>query len=60
MTAEDLAKLFHETYELLAPSFNYKTRKESAKPWDEVPEDNKRLMIAVCEEVANKIRDQEI
>ena len=47
--AEDLARCFHETYELLAPSFGYETRKESAKPWEEVPDKNKRLMIAVCE-----------
>lgn len=51
MTAERLAQTFHETYERLAPNFGYETRKESAKPWAEVPEQNKRLMIAVCEEV---------
>ena len=46
-----LAQLFHETYERLAPEYGYETRKESAKPWADVPENNKRLMIAVCEEV---------
>ena len=48
---EELAKRFHETYERLAPSFGYETRKESAKPWADVPENNKRLMIAVCGEI---------
>jgi hypothetical protein len=25
-------------------------------PWDEVPEENKRLMIAVCEEILATLR----
>ena len=49
--AEELAKRFHETYERLAPDFGYKTREASAKPWAEVPENNRNLMIAVCEEI---------
>lgn len=49
--AENLARLFHETYERLAPSFGYETRKDSAVPWVDVPEKNKRLMIAVAGEV---------
>lgn len=51
MTAEELAKAFHEAYERLAPSFGYKTREASAKPWEEVPENNKALMKAVAKEV---------
>ena len=51
MTPEKLAQQFHETYERLAPSFGYRTRERSAKPWDEVPEDNRNLMIAVCAEI---------
>lgn len=50
-TAESLAQRFHETYERLAPSFGYATREASAKPWADVPEQNKRLMIAVCAEI---------
>jgi hypothetical protein len=53
-TPEKLAQRFHETYELLAPSFGYKTREESAKPWVDVPEQNKQLMIAVCKEILSK------
>ena len=45
---EGLAKKFHEEYERLAPEFGYKTRKESAVPWDEVPEHNRALMRKVC------------
>lgn len=48
MKPEQLARLFHETYERLSPDFGYKTREDSAKPWDEVPAQNKALMIAVC------------
>jgi hypothetical protein len=55
LTAEELARAFHETYERLAPEFGYETRRESAVPWEEVPENNKRLMIAVCEELLNRV-----
>ena len=55
MDAEMLAQLFHETYERLAPEFGYETRKESAKPWAEVPEQNRKLMIAVCEEILERL-----
>ncbi len=48
---EALAQRFHETYERLAPSFGYETREASAKPWAEVPERNRALMIAVCSEI---------
>ncbi len=47
--AETLARRFHEVYELLAPDYGYETREASRKPWSEVPEKNRRLMIAVCE-----------
>lgn len=50
-TAEALARKFHETYERLAPDHGYETREASAKPWDEVPEQNRNLMIAVCQEL---------
>lgn len=52
--AEALAQRFHETYERLAPSFGYRTREASAKPWAEVPEDNRLLMIAVCQELLDR------
>lgn len=49
--AESLAEKFHETYERLAPDFGYRTREASAKPWAEVPADNKALMVAVAAEI---------
>lgn len=51
LTAETLAEQFHEAYERLAPQFSYATRKESAVPWQQVPENNRNLMVAVCREV---------
>ena len=51
MTPGELARLFHETYERLAPDFGYKTREASAVPWADVPDQNKNLMIAVSAEV---------
>ncbi|MDP9350383.1 MAG: hypothetical protein M3P51_02405 [Chloroflexota bacterium] len=55
MTGEQLAKLFHETYERLAPKHGYQTREASAKPWEEVPEQNKALMIETCDYILGVI-----
>ena len=49
--AEQVARQFHETYERLAPDHGYRTRETSAKPWADVPDTNKRLMVAVVEEL---------
>ncbi len=49
LTAESLAQRFHEVYEKLAPSFGYETREESAKPWADVPPNNRALMIATAD-----------
>jgi protein-tyrosine-phosphatase len=56
MDAETLAQIFHETYERLAPEHGYETRKESAKPWEEVPANNKSLMVAVCGEILARLQ----
>ena len=49
--AEELAAMFHEAYERLAPDFGYRTREESAVAWDDVPKANQELMIAVAREI---------
>ena len=54
MTAEQLAKKFHEAYEKLAPKFGYSSRFEG-KSFDELPENNRKLMVAVCEELLSMI-----
>jgi len=51
MTPDLLAEKFHNLYEELAPSFGYETRKDSAKPWADVPKKNKALMTEVCRHV---------
>lgn len=53
-TAERIAKAFHESYERQASEFNYKTREASAKPWEDVPANNKDLMIAVVQDLLDE------
>lgn len=57
MTPEELAVLFHETYERLAPSFSYETRMETRKFDPTTP--NGRLMIAVCGEISTALAEAE-
>lgn len=47
-TPEMLAEKFHTLYEAFAPEYSYETRAESAVPWEDVPDQNKKLMIRVC------------
>ena len=42
----NIARMFHEVYERLAPTFGYRTREESAVPWEKVPAKNRDLMTA--------------
>lgn len=55
-SVETIARLFHDTYERLAPDFGYRTREASAKPWEEVPEQNRALMCATVTEVMDVLR----
>lgn len=54
VSPEALARFFHEEYERLAPEHGYETRKESAVPWVEVPEPNRKLMVAVADSVLQR------
>jgi len=38
------------------PSFGYQTREATVVPWDQVPERNKQLMIAVSTEILAYLR----
>jgi hypothetical protein len=51
MNGKQLAKLFHETYERLAPDYGYLTRKETKQFDENTP--NGKLMIATCSEILN-------
>jgi len=55
-SALQLAIRFHETYERLAPSFGYETRKETRAFDPTTP--NGRLMVAVCAELAQPAHHQ--
>jgi hypothetical protein len=44
-----LAKLFHDTYERLAPQYGYQTRLETRKFVPDTP--NGKLMVATCAEI---------
>lgn len=48
-TADLIASTFHATYETLAPEHGYETRKASAVAWEDVPANNKALMIATVQ-----------
>lgn len=47
--AERIARAFHRAYEELAPEHGYETREASAKPWEQVPENNRALMVATVQ-----------
>ena len=47
--AEMIAGVFHATYETLAPQHGYQTREASAVDWDDVPANNRALMIATVQ-----------
>jgi len=54
-----MARLFHGHYERLAPSFSYVTRKDSRVSFDDLPPNNRALMLAVCKEIVEWIEDCE-
>lgn len=47
--ADLIAQNFHAIYETLAPEHGYETRKASAVAWENVPENNRALMIATVQ-----------
>lgn len=51
---EQIAKAFHEAYESLAATYGYTTRKNSSVPWEDVPTQNKDLMIATVIHLLNE------
>jgi hypothetical protein len=55
LTAERLAREFHAAYELLAPTFDYETKPESRTKWEQVPEQNRMLMVATAATVIGRL-----
>jgi len=50
-TSERIARAFHEAYEQIAPELRYTTRRQSAKPWEQVPDSNRELMMRTVDEL---------
>lgn len=46
-----VARLFHDTYERLAPTHGWETQERSRTQWDDLPAENRSLMLAVVSEV---------
>lgn len=59
VTPEYVARCFHAHYERLAPEYGYTTRPDSAVVFDDVPEPNRSLMIAVAGHVLRDIADRQ-
>lgn len=53
--ADAIAQEFHRNYEQLAPNFGYETREESRTPWEQVPEQNKALMVATVRALLGRV-----
>jgi hypothetical protein len=53
VTPDELAVMFHQAYERLAPDFGYETRPET-EVWDPYSP-NGKLMRAVCGEILNDL-----
>lgn len=58
MSALQLAIMFHEIYERLAPSFGYETRTETRKFDPTTP--NGQLMVAVCGEILDRLNSPQV
>lgn len=52
---EDVARMFHEHYERLAPGYGYETRPESRCEWGKVQPELRALMTHVVSEVRVEI-----
>ena len=52
--AERIARRFHEEYEYLATAHGWQTQERSRRPWEDVPEENRALMVHV---VANLLAE---
>lgn len=45
--AETVARAFHEEYEHLAPLYGWTTQEASRVEWDDLPENQRKLMVHV-------------
>lgn len=54
LTAEHIAREFHFTYEDTAPIYAYKTRAETRTHWDDLPTNNRELMIRTVKKLLDR------
>lgn len=47
--AERIARAFHEFYEERAPAHGWETQARSRKQWEDVPVENRALMVATAD-----------
>lgn len=57
-TPERLARLFHDTYEEYAKNYNWQSQ-TGGVVWEWLPENNRSLMLAVCETVLAALAGEE-
>ena len=56
--SEELAKRFHDVYEKFAVEYGWKTQEQCQVEFEDLPKENRDLMVAVVSEVcADLIRD---
>ena len=51
---ERIARAFHESYEEFAIGFGWKTQEASKRPWEEIPEANRQVMLATVEDLLHR------
>jgi hypothetical protein len=49
--ADEIARNFHEVYEQYAPNHGWETQQRSRVLWEDVPTENKNLMVAVVKKL---------
>lgn len=53
-----IAKQFHKTYERLAVEYGWKSQESCQVPFEQLPEENRELMLAVVREVCTPLFDR--
>ena len=54
---EHFTRIAHDAYELAAIEHGWETQAKSRKVWDEVPEENRKTMLAAIDEVLGKYHE---
>lgn len=52
--ATELARAFHDSYTRFAPALAWTEQEGTSVEWDELPENNRRLMLVVALDLLNR------